>query len=151
MATHKEVAEHLGLSERQILNLKKNGTIPGSKTRGGMDLDQARLSYINYLRGLAKGEINKPPSSLEEEKVRLTSAQADEKELQVQLLNGEIIRAEEALEEWSNAVLAMRAKLIALPGRLASKSMTLKTVREVEEYARSEIYLALDEIATGDI
>lgn len=56
MATQKEVAEHLDLTERHVRRLLRDGIIPPSKA-GGHDLDGCRLAYIRYLRGIRSGQI----------------------------------------------------------------------------------------------
>lgn len=57
MATQKEVAQHLDISERWVRKLVRDGVLPPGRGRGGYDLDDCRRAYIGYLRGLASGEI----------------------------------------------------------------------------------------------
>lgn len=54
MATQAEVAEHLGLSDRQIRNLSELPGAPKPKGRGGWDIDAWRYFYINYLRSKSR-------------------------------------------------------------------------------------------------
>ncbi len=61
MAIQKEVAEHLYISERQVRNLIAGSILPGSKGKGGLDLDDCRKAYINYLRGQKTGQVKKTP------------------------------------------------------------------------------------------
>jgi len=55
MATQKELAEHLDISDSRIRQLILNGILPATKGRGGYDLDVCRLAYIRYLRGVSRG------------------------------------------------------------------------------------------------
>jgi phage terminase Nu1 subunit (DNA packaging protein) len=57
MATQKEVAEHLDLSDRWVRNLTKSGVLPSSRGTGGYDIDACRLAYIAYLRGVSSGQV----------------------------------------------------------------------------------------------
>lgn len=57
MSTQKEIAAHLDLSERRVRVLIKEGVLPSSKGRGGLDVDQCRVSYIGYLRGVSNGQV----------------------------------------------------------------------------------------------
>lgn len=65
MATQKEVAEHLDLTERHVRRLLKDGIIPPSKA-GGYDFDSCRLAYIRYLRGIQSGQV-KPANPIDSE------------------------------------------------------------------------------------
>lgn len=60
MATQKQVADHLFISERQVRNLITDGKIAGSKGKGGLDLDDCRKRYIDYLRGQKTGQVKTP-------------------------------------------------------------------------------------------
>lgn len=68
MATQIEIAKHLDLSDRQVRNLLSDGVLPGSKGRGGFDLDACREAYIRYLRGLGSSQV-KPETPPDEEGV----------------------------------------------------------------------------------
>jgi len=57
MATQREVAEHLDLTDRNVRYLLQSGVIPASKGRGGYNLDDCRMAYIRYIRGQAKGQV----------------------------------------------------------------------------------------------
>ncbi|VVO77096.1 terminase small subunit [Pseudomonas fluorescens] len=89
MANQKELAQHLDLTDRQVRNLLADGILPTSRGNGGLNLQDCRLAYIRYLRGLASGQVKAEAghlfgedlgSSLDnlllQEKVRLTTAQA---------------------------------------------------------------------------
>ncbi len=67
MATQLEVAEHLDITDRQVRSLLQSGVLPGSKGRGGYDLDDCRLAYIRNLRGQASGQVKSPEAAAEEE------------------------------------------------------------------------------------
>ena len=60
MATQKEVSAHLFISERQVRNLITDGKLAGSKGKGGLDLDDCRKRYIDYLRGQKTGQVKTP-------------------------------------------------------------------------------------------
>lgn len=57
MATQKEVAEHLDLTDRWVRKLTKAGVLPSSRGTGGYDIDACRVAYIAYLRGLSTGQV----------------------------------------------------------------------------------------------
>ena len=75
MATQREVADNIDLSDRQVRTLLKQGILPAGKGTGGLDLDSCRVAYIRYLRGLATGQVKDGPRvDLAEEKQRLEVA-----------------------------------------------------------------------------
>ena len=59
MATQREVAEHLDMTERQVRELVNEGVLPPPSGRGGLDLDRCRERYFLYLRGLAAGRTGR--------------------------------------------------------------------------------------------
>ena len=76
MATIKEVADHLDLTSTRIHDLFNANVLIKSGKSGGQDLDDCRVRYIRYLRTLSKGK-NTNSGDLNEERTRLTKAQAD--------------------------------------------------------------------------
>ncbi len=54
MATQQEVAKHLDLSTRSIRELVHRGVLSEKGPRG-WNLDECRLRYLLYLRGLGDG------------------------------------------------------------------------------------------------
>ncbi|MGM0703876.1 MAG: terminase small subunit [Pseudomonadota bacterium] len=65
MATQLEVAEHLDITDRQVRSLLQSGVLPGSKGRGGYDLNACRLAYIRNLRGQLNGQVKSPEAEPE--------------------------------------------------------------------------------------
>lgn len=58
MATQTEVAKHLFISDRQVRNLITDGVFAGTKGKGGLDIDDCRKRYIDYLRSIKTGQTN---------------------------------------------------------------------------------------------
>ena len=81
------------------------------------------------------------------ERARLTHHQANKTRLEEYALNGKLIPAAQVEEEWLNRAMAMRAKLLSLPSKLATVAMSATSLREVKDFAATEIYAALDELA----
>ncbi|WP_445364907.1 hypothetical protein ACJJJB_00100 (plasmid) [Microbulbifer sp. ANSA001] len=70
MATQAEVAAHLFLTDRTVRDLQKKPGAPVSRGRGGYDLNEWRLYYINYLRGMKglSGDGSEPETDEELER-----------------------------------------------------------------------------------
>lgn len=97
MATAKEVAEHLGVSERWVRDLSEKGILPKPRGRAGRDLDECRQRYLNHLRAKINGEKDGEDDELDElkeEKVLLTRAQRQKLDLEYQEKIGQLIPAE---------------------------------------------------------
>lgn len=80
------------------------------------------------------------------ERARLTHHQANNEALKEAVNRRELIPASEVIEAWAEMVGSMRARLLALPGRLANRAMSFESVREAEDYAREEVYSALEQL-----
>ena len=109
MSTQKDVAEHLDLSVKRISELIRDGILPSKKGRSPLNIDVCRIAYISYLRKL--GGYNKRSGSgdIAEEKARLTKAQADKAELEVEQLEKLLIPAQLVKDTWSEYVSSSSA------------------------------------------
>ncbi|EDV5758672.1 terminase, partial [Salmonella enterica subsp. salamae] len=58
MATQAEVAEHLGITERQLRNLQKVPGAPKARGRGDYDKDAWRYFYFSFLKHGGKSGID---------------------------------------------------------------------------------------------
>lgn len=82
------------------------------------------------------------------ERARLTHHQANAAAMDEQRKRGEMIPAEDVQQTWSEIVAAARAKLLALPSRLAG-TCAGRDQAGIETEARAIIYEALSELARG--
>ncbi len=101
MATQKEIAKHLSMSERRIVDVLKKIGLPGK----GNTLDEARDAYISYLREVAAGRGSDGEHDLTEERARLSFHQANGQEMKNQVLRKELaplLLMELAISKWSD-------------------------------------------------
>lgn len=82
MATQKEVAEHLFFDPRWARELIKKGILISNNAKGGLDIDDCRKRYIEYLRAVKAGQIKE---SNEEEPEEVRAARLKEKGLETKL------------------------------------------------------------------
>lgn len=154
MATVKEVAQHLGLTERRIKQLRKEGIIPTGKRGAGADLDDCRMAYFNYLRVSKESTIQLDDDQIDtetkRENLRLTKARADAQELKnlqdkQQLLPVEIMR--ESLAKVSAQITSI---LDTLPSKIKRAHPSLNNSEM--DLIKSEIVRAQNLAAqSGDI
>jgi phage terminase Nu1 subunit (DNA packaging protein) len=145
--TQGQCAGLLGITTRTFRGWLANGKGPERKADGTIGISD----FKEYLEEKLGASVQRDPETGEiydyqEERARLTKNQADEKELIVAELQGDMVRVSVIEKEWTEAVMAMRSKLLALPVRLAAKAVGMDSIREIEDYAREEIYAALFEV-----
>lgn len=149
MATGKEIAEHLDITPEWVSKLKTMNILPHTPGKP-LDVDRCRVAYINYLRNKARMTSNTDDGTITEHKTRLTSAQADKAEMEVQVLSNTLIRAEEVRATWTEFVSNVRAKLLTIPAKLAHQVIGLENYGEAEELLTNEIYEALNELTKAE-
>lgn len=146
MATIKEVAEHLDLTHVRIHDLFNENVLMRSGKSGGQDKDDCRVRYIRYLRGLARGK-NTNSGDLNEERTRLTKAQADRAELELQEKEGDLISSDVIKTIWSDYVSNVRSKLLALPSKLGHLTQAAESYAEAEAIIKESVYECLEELS----
>lgn len=161
MATQVEVAQHLDLSDRQVRNLIADGVLPASKGVGGLDIDACRIAYIGYLRGIASGQVRQQEARdsadnesgdtakrLEQERLRLTAAQAEGQELKNDITKRKSVPTELATFVLSRLSAEIGSILDTLPLTLKRRHPDLE-VRHIESVQR-ELAKARNRAATLD-
>ena len=140
MATQKQVADHLNLSERRIRGLITEGVLPRAKGPGNLDLNACRFHYINYLRNQAiearsQKEAEAEPGTLESERLRLTAAQAEAQELKNEQQKQNLLSID--FVTWTLAKVSDSAAgvLVSLPLNIARKHPEITTA-QIEEIKR---------------
>jgi phage terminase Nu1 subunit (DNA packaging protein) len=83
------------------------------------------------------------------ERARLTKAQADKTELEVREIRGEVVRMPVVELHWTAMVSSMRAKLLALPSKLAAAIAPPEKLQLTMDTSQALVHEALAEIA-GD-
>lgn len=96
--------------------------------------------------------IGKPSDkkSLETERTRLASAQAEKTELEVEVIKANLIPAEHVEEVVNNMVASFRAKVLSIPTKAAHAVITLADPAQAEATLREYIYEALQELSEYD-
>ena len=113
-----------------------------------MDIDQCRLAYIGYLRGVAAGYRSEDGDlDLTDERAKLARAQTETAELKNALARGEQIPADEVREYWAKQVVATKSHLRGIPSRFKSLVPQLTSVEMGE--LRGLINQALTDLADG--
>lgn len=160
MATQIEVGAHIDLSDRQVRTLVADGVLPASKGAGGLDIDACRLAYIRYLRGMNSGQVRPEvlplsegldpdaEAKLTQERLRLTSAQAEGQELKNDITKRKSVPTGFATFVLSRLAAEIGSILDTLPLTLKRRHPDLE-VRHIESVQR-ELAKARNRAATLD-
>lgn len=85
--------------------------------------------------------------TLESERTRLASAQAEKTELEVETIKGNLIPSENVESVVNNMVSSFRAKMLSLPTKAAPSVVQMADVAEAENLLRDYVYEALTELS----
>ena len=113
---------------------------------------QGRITKVD-LAEMARWRIDRAATDngneLDRERTRLTKAQADKTELELAELRAELVRAPLIEQHWQAMVAAMRAKVVAIPSKVAPQVAGPDDLNRVQELMQAVVFEALAEIA-GD-
>ena len=87
----------------------------------------------------------------EQERARLTKAQADKTELESQELRGEMVRVAEVSEEWARQAGAARARMLGVPSKAAPRARAAASDEEAAKVIEVEILEGLQELSTDGL
>lgn len=145
-----DVAELLGLTDRQVRNLIKDKGLPAKNDGRGFVLDwpTALEWYVGY-RSAQKGgnggnrrpetdpdAAEYPPETIDEAILRKTRAEADLKELQLARERGEVAAIADVERVLTKANKAIQTRVLALPSGLATQLLGIDD--------RNRIFTVLD-------
>ena len=145
------IAKLLLISERRVQQLSKEGVIPKTD-HGRYELAPAVQGYIRYLQERSLGRPS-APEDYHSEKARLVKLQADKAEIEIKEMSGELVKADEVLQEWTTIVSAVKSRMLSIPSKAAPilahedspasvieilEDMVREALQELSEYATSE-------------
>ena len=144
-----EVAKWLDVGYRTIENWKAQGRIESKEGKYGL------RSAIAYRINSLEEEINQlkidPNLQLKVQKlaaeVEAKKAIARIKNAEADKVEGSLVDAEEVLNQWANFIQACKAKLIAVPSKLALELSGMDDPEVVQERLQEEIDTALTELS----
>lgn len=147
-----KVAKALNLTPQRVQQLANEG-LP-KEDRGKYDLGKCMLWYIRYLQAaLEKKAVpmaNGVYAGEREERTRLLRAEAELKEIELAKQRGQFVAIADVEAEYSNLVHAVRARIMAIPPRLAAEIVGETSRVMVQAKIESELKAALRLLARGD-
>ncbi len=136
------LADILGLTPRRIQQLADDGIIPKPSKPGAYDIPACVQNYYyNEFIGNEDSELDG-----KHERARKAKAEADRIEFDLEIKQGKYVETELVEHILTGIISNCRAKLLALPRKLAPTVSTAQSPNEVEEILTDGINEALDEL-----
>jgi phage terminase Nu1 subunit (DNA packaging protein) len=145
------VARIFGVNISSVHRLAKEPGFPTKLGPGVFDLQKATIWYIRYLQSVVRrrGPSGGPETAaVATERLRVLKGQAVKIELGNAVEQGEYLEADAVMARWRRSLTIIRARLLAMPQKLAPL-LADKTPGYVAEEIRREVFAALTELASG--
>lgn len=142
--TQTQAAALRGISSRRLRQLESESENPPPRNEKGK---YPIAEFGEWLKKIYSGAQH----DYERERARLTHHQANEKALQVSILEGELVPLDQITNHWVSLSSNMRAKLLSLPTKVAQITLANTNLKNLEAAIRVLVYEALNEIATDGI
>ena len=142
------MARVLDISPRRLQQLVTDGIIEKAE-RGKFDLIGTVHGYIRFLRDRLKAQDG-GSEDLMRSRASIASTKATLAEINLKQVRGELVPADEVLNAFVAQILSAKARLLAIPAKLAHRIVNVKNVAEAETLIREAIHEALADIADAD-
>lgn len=143
-----QAAELAGMTQAGLSAAMKGGNPPPMAADG-----YPCKEFGDWIRKRALSEIGLASDGtaydLKAEQARLNFHAANLKQLEEDEARGELLRADAVLAEWQAIIANIRARLLAMPSRLAAQGYGARSRGELEGILQSGIREALEELAGG--
>ena len=136
-----ETAQKLNVSLTTLDDWRRKGC-PHTKTGKQVYFEIKEIE--RWLDNRSSGELD-----YTQERAKLTKLQAEKVTLELEQQRGKLLPLEMVILAWQGQIANARAKLLALPPKVAAQVLGMESYVELEHTIRDIIYEALDELA-GD-
>ena len=138
-----ETAQKLNVSLTTLDDWRRKGC-PHTKTGKQVYFEIKEIE--RWLDTRSGGELD-----YTQERAKLTRLQAEKVTLELEQQRGKLLPLEMVILAWQGQVANARAKLLALPPKVASQVLGMESYVEVEHAIREIIYEALDNLASAGV
>jgi hypothetical protein len=132
--------------DRRALARRLEGLDPVSETTKGKRVDR-RYKLAAVVQHLFNRESK--GLDLNDERAKLAVLQQEKLQLEIAELRGDLVRVPAVEERWHELLAAVRAKLLALPAKLAIAVAPPDRIQSAQDRAQALVHEALSELATG--
>ncbi|MFQ5510185.1 MAG: terminase small subunit, Nu1 [Leptospirillia bacterium] len=141
----KTIAKLLGLTERRVQQLAREGVIPRAES-GRYDLVAVVQAYIKYLRDRSLGEAS--TADVYTEKARLTKLTADKLEIEISRQTGQLVDAAAVKKEAFTAGRQVRDRLMKIPDKISPELATMDDGHAIRNRLLAEFREVLEGLAS---
>jgi phage terminase Nu1 subunit (DNA packaging protein) len=141
------LAKLLGLTQRRIQQMAKDGIIPKDE-KGEYPLLASVKGYVAFLQEVSRHKGN-DNEELIKNRIRLEKSKADMAELDLSLRLGELLIADDVKDQIIIMVSNAKAKLLAIPAAVGAQGVGLHRAA-LEELVQKLLHEALHELARYD-
>lgn len=148
IVNQKELAQCLGISARQVRNLKSDGMFSHPQNSKGYQLEICIQEYIDFKINAEMGRsasISKERIQAEHEEVKKQIS-----ELRLRKLRRELHEAADVEAFLSDMLIRFKNRLTAIPSKLAVRIAGEKDITQIEGIIRDEVYETLEELSHYD-
>lgn len=141
-----QAADLAGVSTAAMRMADKSDDPPPRGANGYPCPEFGKWLERRHLRGLgvaADGQV----FDLKSEQARFNHHAANLKQLEEAQLRGDLLQAEDVLEQWQAILANVRARILSLPSKLAPQAYVAKTAVKVEDLLRQGIHEVLEELS----
>lgn len=141
--TFKQAAALRGVTVRRLQQIEKEDNPPTRLVDTSFDATK----FGDWLISQSSSE----GFDYNEERARLTKFQADEKELHVKVLEGDLVPSDQVVEMLETVISNARAKLLNLPIKAAQVALAAKDLKEIEREIKELVFESLSELSDGSL
>ena len=161
MTSQSTITRHVSLADLALMLGVGRSTIL-SWTKQGMPYEQRAdrnlalpwifdtVQVVRWLEARAsRAAVNDMPTDYVEAKARKLAAEAELTEIRLAKERGDALSAHDVERTWTGLVTNFRAKMLAIPHRLAPILVSQLNERVIANTLKAEIHEALDELSRG--
>ena len=141
-----QAADIIGMTVQGVQQLNKTADPPPKGSNGFPPREFGVWLKRRHLRGVGVDQTG-TRYDYEQERARLTKAQADRTELEARELMGEMVRVDVISAEWAKMIGAMRQRLLSIPTKAAPRARGAESDIQAATLLESEILDALGELS----
>lgn len=139
-----DLAKILGFSVRRLQQLTKE--IPLSQaSHGKYDLAKTVQLYVEWIK--EKSAVKSENDALKDETLKLTRAKRIKAELELDLVMGNVHKAEDVMSVVGGMVANVRSRLLDLPVKLAPQMIAKTNIDQVREIVQKEVFSVLQSLS----
>jgi phage terminase Nu1 subunit (DNA packaging protein) len=139
-----DLAKILGFSVRRLQQLTKEIPILQA-SHGKYDLAKTIQTYIAWLK--EKTATDSKDDALKDEMLKLTRAKRIKAELELDLVMGNVHKAEDVMSVVGGMVANVRSRLLDLPVKLAPQMIAKTNIDQAREIVQKEVFSVLQSLS----